>query len=322
MIEGDNMSEYIMFMNVITPLHNGSGEGLGIVDNPIMRERTTQFPIIQASSIKGVLRDAYGDDNDADVVALFGSPPESREEDMHAGAVSFGEGQILAFPVRSLKGCFVWITSPLVLWRFYQKVDITGMGDSFPKLESLIGTIRSKPQNAMICPSGIDELLLSDKNKRKKLLLEEFPIAYVDSKELEEFAEEIGGNVYESKVDFLKKEFEKKLVVLDDDTFRYFVTNATEIIPNIMIGDKGTTKKGSLRYTEYLPSETIMYSILTFERSRRNNRRLDAEGVKKLFADNLPRNIQIGGDETTGKGIVKLALAKGANSNDEQKSGS
>ena len=165
--------------------------------------------------------------------------------------------------------------------------------------------------------------MLSDKNKRKKLLLEEFPIAYVDSKELEEFAEEIGGNVYESKIDFLKKEFEKKLVVLDDDTFRYFVTNATEIIPNIMIGDKGTTKKGSLRYTEYLPSETIMYSILTFERSRRNNRRLDAKGVKKLFADNLPRNIiQIGGDETTGKGIVKLALTKGANSNDEQKSGS
>lgn len=320
MIEGDNMREYdIMFMDVITPLHNGSGEGVGLVDNPILRERTTQFPIIQASSIKGVLRDAYGKEYDSDVVfSLFGPPPNSGAD--HAGAISFGEGQILAFPVRSLKGCFVWVTSPLVLWRFYQKIGITGKDtgkeDLFIELKKLIDKIISGMDNAMICPSGRGTLLLNGENKDEKLLLEEFPIGCDDSKELEEFAKEVSKKIYGSGNDnFLKNEFEKKLVLLNDDTFRYFVTNATEVVPNIQIGEKGTTVKGSLRYTEYLPSETIMYSTLIFEKSRRDEK--DAKGVKKLFADKLPKKtIQIGGDETTGKGIVKLALVEGVESND------
>ncbi|NMG83441.1 MAG: type III-B CRISPR module RAMP protein Cmr4 [Methanosarcinales archaeon] len=318
MIEGDNMRKYdIMFMDVITPLHNGSGEGLGLVDNPILRERTTQFPIIQASSIKGVLRDAYGKDDGSDVVSLFGPPPGKGEE--HAGAISFGEGQILAFPVRSLKGCFVWVTSPIVLWRFYQKIDIIGKENLFPELKNLIDKIVSGMDKAMICPSGKDTLLLNG-----ELLLEEFSICCDDDdsgKLLEKFAKEISGKIYRSENDiFLKNEFEKKLVLLNEDTFRYFVTNATEVVPNIKIGEKGTTEKGSLRYTEYLPSETIMYSILTFEKSRRDG--ANAEGVKNLFADKFPKKtIQIGGDETTGKGVVKLALVEGVKSNDRQKSG-
>jgi len=319
MIKGGNMSKSnMMFMNVITPLHNGSGEGLGIVDNPIMRERTTQFPIIQASSIKGVLRDAYGDDNDG--YSLFGSPSKSGEENMHAGAISFGEGQILAFPVRSLKGCFVWLTSPLVLWRFYQKIDIIKMSNLFPSLIDLIGMVRSNQQKAMICPCGRKEIVFNN----NKLLLEEFPINYDDSLELEKFAKEVGSDVYQSGIDdFLKNEFENKLVLVNDDTFRYFVTNATEIVPNISIDEKGTTEKGSLRYTEYLPSETIMYSILTFDKSRRIDSHLDANGVKKKFEDIFSSKIlQIGGNETIGKGIVKLAFIKEEDSNDKQKSGS
>ena len=310
------MGQYdIMFMDVITPLHNGSGEGLGLVDNPILRERTTQFPIIQASSIKGVLRDAYGKEYNSDVVfSLFGPPPGKGEE--HAGAISFGEGQILAFPVRSLKGCFVWVTSPLVLWRFYQKIGIIGKENLFPELKNLIDEIISGMDKAMICPSGRGTLLLNDENKDEKLLLEEFPIGCDDSKELGEFAKKISKKIYGiGNGNFLKNEFEKKLVLLNDDTFRYFVTNSTEVVPNMRIGENGTTVKGSLRYTEYLPSETIMYSTLIFEKSRRDEK--DAKGVKKLFVDKLPeKTIQIGGDETTGKGIVKLVLVGGVESND------
>ena len=302
------MSEYgIMFMNSITPLHNGSGEGLGIVDKPIMRERTTQFPVIQASSIKGVLRDAYGEDDNVDVITLFG--PTTQHGEDHAGAISFGDGQIMAFPVRSFKGCFAWITSPLVLWRFYQKINITGRQNSFPALKALIDKIQFGLSNAMICPKGRGALLVGDESGQGKLLLEEFPINCDDSNELKEFAEEISTKVYGNNIDgFLKSEFEKKLVVLDDDTFTYFVTNATEIIPNIRIGKNGTTEKGSLRYTEYLPSETIMYSTLIFDKSRKDDR--DATAIKTCFINKFTAKniIQIGGDETTGKGIVELAL--------------
>lgn len=299
------MKEYdVMFVNVITPLHNGSGEGLGIVDNPIMRERTTQFPIIQATSIKGVLREEFKEKvPSSEVNLLFGPPPGNGED--HAGAVSFGEGQLLAFPVRSLKGCFVWVTSPIVLWRFYQKINLIGKGSLFPKLKILIDKIHSGLSEAIMCPSGKNELLL-----RNNLLLEEFPIKCIDLPELEAFADEIGKKLFETGIDdFLKNELKKKLVILNNDTFRYFVTNATEITPNIRIGENGTTEDGSLRYTEFLPSETIMYSILTFDKSRVSNDKSNANVVKTKYHTTKLKSIQIGGDETTGKGIVKISYA-------------
>ena len=46
----------LLFIYVDTPLHAGSGRGLGAIDLPIQRERTTQYPMIQASSLKGKLR--------------------------------------------------------------------------------------------------------------------------------------------------------------------------------------------------------------------------------------------------------------------------
>lgn len=313
------MKEYdLMFVNVITPLHNGSGEGLGIVDNPIMRERTTQFPMIQATSIKGVLRDAYEEKKNPNVVALFGPPPGKGED--HAGAVTFGDGQILAFPVRSLKGCFVWITSPLVLWRFYQMVNIINMGQLqlFPNLSALIVKIHSS--GAKICPTGKNEISLQSQNGEVNIFLEEISIKCIELNELESFSKEISSKIYDDNLDnFLKTEFEKKLVVVDDDTFRYFVTNATEIVPNIRIGKNGTTVSGSLRYTEFLPSETIMYSILTFDKARTKNNQLDATKVKEEFHKTELSSIQLGGDETTGKGIVKIALLKGGATNDIQK---
>lgn len=298
------MKEYdVMFVNVITPLHNGSGEGLGIVDNPIMRERTTQFPIIQATSIKGVLREEYKERvPSSEVNLLFGPPPGNGED--HAGAISFGEGQLLAFPVRSLRGCFVWVTSPLVLWRFYQKINLIDKGSLFPKLKILIDKIHSGLGEAIMCPSGKNELLL-----RNNILLEEFPIKCIDMPELEAFADEIGTKLFEKGIDdFLKIELKKKLVILHNDTFRYFVTNATEITPNIRIGVNGTTEDGSLRYTEFLPSETIMYSILTFGKSRTTDKS-DAKVVKTKYLKTELKSIQIGGDETTGKGIVKISYA-------------
>lgn len=303
----------MLFLNVVTPLHNGSGEGLGVVDNPILRERATQFPIIQASSIKGVLRDAYEEKNSLDVVSLFGPAPSKGQE--NAGAISFGDGQILAFPVRSVKGCFAWVTSPLVLWRFYEKICMVKLENIFPKLSKNIKEIYSNPNKAKICPSGKDELCMQYSpgsglsNQVQKIFLEEFPIVCEESTKLQEIAEDIIEKVYDNNDNFLKNEFTKKLVLLDEDTFRYFITNATEIVPNIRIGNNGTTEEGSLRYTEYLPSESIMYSTLIFDKTRKKDSLLNATDVMKEFEMNLPLFLQIGGNETTGKGIVKISLS-------------
>ena len=48
----------LLFFEVKTPLHAGSGNDLGVIDLPIQRERHTEYPKIEGSSLKGALREA------------------------------------------------------------------------------------------------------------------------------------------------------------------------------------------------------------------------------------------------------------------------
>jgi len=298
-----------LFITLIDPLHNGAGQGLGLIDRPIIRERTTGFPMIQPSSIKGVLRDVYDEKwspDKAKVKALFGPEPGKGEE--HSGAISFGEGQLLAFPIRSLRGCFVWATSPLLLHRFKEKSVIAGV--SLTKIDPLLEKViaADKP---MICDGSEDELLVGPKPlagqpDRRPLMLEEYSYEATASLELKKFAGDVADKIFGSTF-FLNAEFKKKLILLPEDTFRYFVTNATEVVPNIQIGDEGVTKDGSLRYTEYLPRESVLYSLIIHEKTKDAVLKWNDSDVKAAFdKDFSERRIQIGGDETTGKGLVSL----------------
>jgi len=48
-----------LFFICETPLHAGSGSDVGVVDLPIQRERHTDFPKIESSSLKGAIREAF-----------------------------------------------------------------------------------------------------------------------------------------------------------------------------------------------------------------------------------------------------------------------
>lgn len=102
----------ILYLFTRTPLHVGAGASVGAIDQPIQRERHTGFPVIPGSALKGVLADGYlAEDRKARSEAgrrIFGHEnPEA--EAARSGSVSFGEAKLLAFPVRSAKGCFAWI---------------------------------------------------------------------------------------------------------------------------------------------------------------------------------------------------------------------
>ena len=123
----------LFYLHAITSLHPGSGTALGVVDMPIQRERHTGWPVIPGSSIKGVLRDACrrknGDDPLLDVA--FGKGGES---DSYSGALSLTDARILAFPVRSMKGVFAWVTCPQALRRYRRDADIAGKKIVLPEL--------------------------------------------------------------------------------------------------------------------------------------------------------------------------------------------
>lgn len=303
----------IICLTAITPLHPGAGSGLGLIDNPIIRERTTGFPFIQAPSLKGVMRTEaekhWKNTEDRNkIYCLFG--PERSSDSHHEGAMVLNDARILAMPVRSFKGLFVWITSPQVLFRFFRDLSMTGMTitkqdeskTDWPYMEYmewLDKTRRSIGASARIVKGSQNELLIDN-----KLFLEEYEITADEDEELKLLAGFLSASFFDDE--FLQNLFQKNLVMLNDEYFRYFVEHATQIEANIAINqDSGTTVDGSLRYTEFLPEQTMLYSSYRLSEK-------DYSGKKQKPADlhaelgKAVNFMQIGGDGTTGKGFIQI----------------
>src|SRR4051794_18608918 len=107
----------MLYLYVETPLHAGVGSGLSSIDLPIQRERTTQYPTLQGSGIKGKLRATLegdrkqlSDQEKIIVDTLFGPPSDETKDSNndHAGALIFGDARLLLFPIRSLNGVFAY----------------------------------------------------------------------------------------------------------------------------------------------------------------------------------------------------------------------
>lgn len=305
-----------------TAMHPGTGTALGTVDLPIQRERHTLWPAISGSALKGVLRDACREklrsageqsraeaDKDADLVVAFGPP--TMDADKHAGALSITDGRILAFPVRSLRGVFAWVTCSGVLDRLQRDAAVAGMRIDWaiPKLS---------PDQAIVptdCPCVINQ---------NCLLLEEFDFAVqqrddpISSNDIAAWIAERLLPIAETSTaqaqdtDTFKatrQRFLSSLVILHDDDFTHFVRYATEISARIRLNyDTKTVVRGALFYQEFLPPETVLYSLVLANGARTSSGG-DADTVMKTLRESLPALLQIGGDETTGKGFCIPRLA-------------
>ena len=109
----------------------------------------------------------------------------------------------------------------------------------------------------------------------------------------------------------IKEKLKKDLVIVSNDVFRDLVNLTTEIVTRIRIDPiTGTVDKkvGGLWSEEYLPTDTIMYSLVLIP-SRLNNIKT-SEIIKQLnkYDEQI---LQIGGDETIGKGFVRIKLIGG-----------
>ena len=114
-----------LFLYAVSPVHMGAGTATGVIDNPIQRERHTNHPCFAGSGIKGAVRHSFTNlgGHETLVSPLFG-PPSGGE--LHAGAVAFGDAQLVAFPVRCLKHGYVYATCPQALARARRLLDLVG----------------------------------------------------------------------------------------------------------------------------------------------------------------------------------------------------
>lgn len=276
------MVKKILKIRALTSLHPGSGTGIGVIDMPVQRERHTGFPIIPGSSIKGVLR-TVSPINEKLKNTIFG--PENGTDGKYASSASFSDARIFAYPVRSLKGIFAWVTCPEVIRRVNFEL---GKDFIIPQLND--GEIICGQEIVAVGNSVVLEEY--DFNKKTETI----------NTEILKFGKEFFSN------DNDKTSFEKRFAIISDNDFAHFARYATEVNARIALDhEKGTknAKKGALFYEEFLPPETLFYSTIIFEDARDGSNIKADELSKKL---ELPNVAQFGGDETIGKGICEINL--------------
>lgn len=266
----------------ISPVHAGAGASLTAVDLPIQRERHTNWPHIQASAVKGAMRSHYRDfvpeGNKELINFLLGSDEQdgwSREKDNIPGAVAFSDAKLLAFPVRSNVAPFVWVTSPAILKRLNNDLDFVGMTpmDEPPPLAD---------EDALCLSGGLSG----------GILLEDMVVTV--TREI--------ANPIPTGFPALGK-----LLLISDQAFKHIVESCTEIQTQIKIdSEKGTAAEHSLRYQELLPADSVLYVVVYYSRAVFDNA-LKADTVRGHVQDVIKNFIQIGGDETLGRGICKIA---------------
>jgi CRISPR-associated protein Cmr4 len=277
-----------------------------VIDNPIQRERHTRHPSFAGSGIKGAIRHAWEQlgGQVKHLNLLFGPAPG---ESLYAGALSFGDAQLLAFPVRSLKGAYVYASSPLALARAQRLLRLVDVGVDWSVPELADGQ----------CCVGDAGLL--DQNK---LHLEVFQYDAIGAHQARAAAigKELSGRALGPEHGYFAEKLARDFVILSDRDFSYFSEHATVVETHVRIDPKtGTAEKGGLFYTENLPPESLMISPILAGATRSKSDRLDAE-ADRLDADAVMaqlrtvidgRILQMGGDSTTGRGLLQVRLTGG-----------
>lgn len=295
-----------VFLYAVSPVHVGAGSAVGVIDNPIQRERHTGHPSFAGSGIKGALRhgfEALGGKREY-VDRLFGpdSQPEKRSGDLHAGALSFGDAQLVAFPVRSLRGGYVYATCPQALARARRLLALVGVKAEWPALDVEEGK----------CLVANPALLSGS-----KLHLEAFEYEARVSEPLGGVGQDLAARALPTgeAYDFFRAKLAQDLVVLSDTDFGYFAEHATLVEPHVRINaETGTADDGGLFYTENLPPESLLLAPLmaSATRSGKPGDQLEAVEVMSQIKTVLHgRMLQIGGDATTGRGLVVAHVVEG-----------
>lgn len=296
----------LLFLYAVSPVHMGAGQALGVIDNPIQRERHTDHPMAAGSGLKGALRHHLERVWDkSTVLSLFG--PESSASD-YAGCVSFGDAQLAAFPVRSLKRAFVYAVSPVSLARLKRLAVLAGCEADWniPEVTT---------DHALVADTGV----LSN----GRLVLEAFDFTASESALLKTIAQWLADNALPAGPahEHFRKKIITDLVLLPDDAYSHFVRNATVVEAHVRINDDtGTADEGGLFYTENLPPESLLVSpvLASLERTSKKGRQGEPMTAKTVMQTLITGNdkpgldgalIQMGGDATTGRGQVVLRFA-------------
>jgi CRISPR-associated protein Cmr4 len=283
----------LLFVHALSPLHAGTGQGVGVIDLPIAREKATDFPYLPGSSLKGPLREVCPADSRT---RIFG--PETANASDHAGSAQFSDQRLLLLPIRSLAGTFAWVTAPFVLSRFARDAMDAGFTDlpSIPRPSDRETGIVTAANAAIVVPgSGTQQVVLEDLDLR----------ATVEAS-AQQWASLLGSQVFPNDPAWQQMLMDR-LCVVHDDVLSFLLTTATEVIARIrLMSDTKTVAQGGLWYEEALPSETILAGLVVATPVKAR-----VDEVFSVIAGLTGSTLQLGGKATVGRGLCRMQLAGG-----------
>lgn len=297
-----------VFLYAVSPVHMGAGQAIGVIDNPIQRERHSSHPCFTGSGIKGAVRHGWkalgGEERFINRILGPDADPEKRDgRDLHAGAVSFGDAQTVTLPIRSLRGGYVYATCPQALARVQRLLGLIDIHVEWPSLPEVKEGDCLIASNALLSEAG-------------KLHLEAFEYTATAFDALTTIASSLADMAMPSEAAyvFFRDKIKTDLVVLSNTDFAYFAENAMLVEPHVRIDpDTGTAADGGLFYTENLPPESLLIAPLMASQTRsdKSDEKLEAEEVMfKIQALINNKLLQIGGNATTGRGLVVARIVE------------
>ncbi|MEJ5251144.1 MAG: type III-B CRISPR module RAMP protein Cmr4 [Chthonomonadetes bacterium] len=276
-----------IYLHALTPVHSGTGQAVAVVDLPIAREKATGWPIIPASSLKGVLRDALETpENKAWIARAFGKDVRDGGE-MEAGALCFTDQRILCLAVRSFYGTFAYATCPLVLGRFVRDMRAFGLEPPFTQIPAVAGS--GNELQALVTQK-------SDLARNGKVYLEDIDLTARPDSDTEQIASGIAGVLFADR----PEAFTTRFVIVSDEVFNFLSETAIEVAARVRLeDDTKTVKKGALWYEEAVPAESIFAGAVMVADFYK-------EDAGSLWEPFQPSLVQIGGDSSVGRGLCRV----------------
>ena len=288
----------LYWLHTLSGLHVGAGTGVGFVDQPVIRERITEWPYVPGTSVKGVVAASFDVTDDSrkkqkEHAAAFGVAPSGEVGEYHqygqAGALVFSDARLVCLPVTSFYGTFAWVTCRLALERLTRDLDALGV-KGIPGMVPADGVGRT----------ATSKLVDGD----KKIYLEDNSDLTVESRYSTEWAAFLAKKLFPAESRWIQI-FEERFVVVPDDRFKHFGKYACEVVPRIKIDPgKKTVEKGKFWLEELVPAEAVFAGVVWCD---------PAMGVRgtdslKKYCSDRPI-LQFGGKATTGRGRTQLVYS-------------
>ncbi len=302
----------LFFIETLTPMHVGSGDiHFGVVDKLIQRNPVTKIPVINASSLKGSMREHFekklrtGETtnvlSDWEIKYLFGEDTKIDTEggkdsdktrsDSKPGRMIIFEANLLTLPLRSSQKVYFNTTSPQALKDYLKYYTI----------------FHEELDNLDLFNDILEKLLTPELKGKDFVIFEDLTgLEIEDFDKGGKFTTRDDENDKKFK-DFLRKIFNldiSSLAIFNDTIFSSICERRLPVIARNNIDDETGTSK-NLFYEEVLPRCTKLYFYLGEEKIDTTSNGYFNK-IKKCIG-NDKEVIQIGANYSIGYGFSKIS---------------